>query len=499
MARRRKIADATWSRLALGLVAAFVVLHLGFNALGLVPAHFDEAQYWTWSNAPALGYYSKPPLVAWAIALSTGVFGDTLFGLRFFAPLCHAGIVWLIFSSARRLFDARTGFWAAAAWAAAPGVTVSAGLMTTDAPMMLGWALAFRALVAIVTARRGKGAPERRDPEPRGLWVLLGAALGVAMLAKYTALAFAAGGLGHALFSRAGPLRWRGAALALLVALLVLSPHLVWLAGNGFPSVAHLAENAGEGPRFTPELLADFLATQAGVIGPVLFAALVWALWRRGAWLGDWRMRLLAWLAAPLLLAMAAQALRGGANANWAAPAYIAGAILAARWLLERGYPGALRLHLLLGAAVVVLLWSLAAVYGAYATGLPRLADPWKKSRLGGTFCELVVGAMEETGAEIVLSNDRRRLAECSFEGGLAPDQIRVWNPDGTVANHYEMTASLAAGEERPMILAVIARDGADEAVRFEEAELIDDGVVVTHLDRDYPFAIWLVRGFRGY
>ena len=41
-----------------------------------IPVSFDEAQYWGWSKDLAFGYYSKPPLLAWAIAAVTGVCGD---------------------------------------------------------------------------------------------------------------------------------------------------------------------------------------------------------------------------------------------------------------------------------------------------------------------------------------------------------------------------------------------------------------------------------------
>ena len=31
----------------------------------------DEAQYWLWSRTLSFGYYSKPPIIAWAIWAST--------------------------------------------------------------------------------------------------------------------------------------------------------------------------------------------------------------------------------------------------------------------------------------------------------------------------------------------------------------------------------------------------------------------------------------------
>lgn len=495
MARKPGIAEGSWARLAFGVILAALAARLAVNALGLVPVHFDEAQYWSWGEAPALGYYSKPPLVAWVIRAATELLGDTPFALRLPAALCHAGIAWAIFLAGRTLFDARTGFWAAAGYTLAPGVTASAGLMTTDPPMMLAWASALAVLARILAAKPRKGAPE-----PTGAWALLGLLLGLGTLAKYTMLVFAAGGLGHALLSRAGPLRLRGPAVALAAGLLVLLPHLVWLAHHGFPSVAHLSENADQGAGFTPGGLPEFLASQAAVIGPVFLLGFAALLWQRSRWRGDWRQRLLLWLSAPLLLAMCVQALLGGANANWAAPSWIAGSLLAAHWLLGRKWLAGLRLQLWTGVAAALLLWGLSALYDGWGAGLPRLADPWKKMRIAGPFCEAVIGAMEATGVETILSDDRRRLAECSWQAGLGPDRIRVWNPDGSVRNHYEMVASLSpASDPGPMLFVLLNRDGAREAARFARAEPVDAGEFATHADRTDSYAIWRVEGFRGY
>ena len=34
----------------------------------------DEAQYWDWSHNIEFGYFTKPPMIAWVIALSTNIF-----------------------------------------------------------------------------------------------------------------------------------------------------------------------------------------------------------------------------------------------------------------------------------------------------------------------------------------------------------------------------------------------------------------------------------------
>lgn len=474
-------------------IAAVTLLHLLALALGLVPAHFDEAQYWTYGRDLSAGYYSKPPLVAWLIRVSTDLFGASLFGLRVAAPLCHAWIAWLIFAAARHLFDARTGFWAGVGYLAAPGVIASSGLMTTDPVMMLAWA---GALYAAVRLQADRGAEI--------WWITLGATVGLGLLAKYTMIAFVGGLLGHALFTRRRKVPWRGVGLASLAALVVLSPHLLWLAGNGFVTIAHLGENADAGRSgLQPGALAEFFFGQLGVIGPVFFVAILWAGLSRAAWRDAGRRALLVWLTLPLILVMLVAALLEGANLNWAAPAYVAGSILAADALLRVRWRRAWPIWLQTGTGAVsfLVMTGAAALYADYHAGLPRAPDPFKKMRIGPVFCERVLTAMEETGAETLLSDDRRRLAECAFVGGLEPGDLRVWNPTGRVTNHYEMQNSLAPGEGRaPMIFATLRPAiSPDVAARFADAEELETGEAATHVDRSFAFSIWRVEGFEGY
>ena len=107
------------------LMLAGVLAITGFRLLWLVfqPADLypDEAQYWFWAQHPALGYYSKPPLVAWLIALTTGLFGESEFAIRLSAPLLHAGTAIFVYAIGSRLYDRRVGLWSALAYASLPG------------------------------------------------------------------------------------------------------------------------------------------------------------------------------------------------------------------------------------------------------------------------------------------------------------------------------------------------------------------------------------------
>src|SRR5271166_2824787 len=95
------------------LAAVLLITGLRLFWLAIQPGDLypDEAQYWVWSRHLALGYYSKPPLVAWLIALTTAIFGESEFAIRLSAPLLHAGTAIFVYGVGARLYDDRVGFW----------------------------------------------------------------------------------------------------------------------------------------------------------------------------------------------------------------------------------------------------------------------------------------------------------------------------------------------------------------------------------------------------
>ena len=113
----------------------------------------DEAQYWFWAQHLALGYYSKPPLVAWLIALTTAMFGDGEFAVRLSAPLLHGIAAGFVYAIGSQLCDRRIGFWSALAYASLPAVSLSALLISTDAALMPCWAAALYVFIRAATRR----------------------------------------------------------------------------------------------------------------------------------------------------------------------------------------------------------------------------------------------------------------------------------------------------------------------------------------------------------
>ena len=69
-------ADARWIWvlvIGLAVLLCFRLLALAANGTDLF---FDEAQYWSWGQDPAFGYYSKPPLIGWIIGAAGASCGN---------------------------------------------------------------------------------------------------------------------------------------------------------------------------------------------------------------------------------------------------------------------------------------------------------------------------------------------------------------------------------------------------------------------------------------
>lgn len=317
--------DAAYARAALWLTLALTLARIFALFATPLELHPDEAQYWLWSRELAFGYYSKPPLIAWAIWATTQLGGDAEPWVRLSAALFHAVAALAVFALGRRLYDSATGFWAAVLYALMPGVQLSSLVIATDAPLLMFYALALLAYARFLESGGWRWA------------ALLGLATGAAFLAKYAAVYALVGLALHGALSRDARARWTLPATlaALATFLLVLAPNVVWNLQHGLATVEHTAANAGwEGRLFNPGKLAEFLASQFGVFGPLPFAVLI-----GGAGLLIARRRLqpadlmLLCFALPPFLIVTGQAFINRANANWSGAGYVAGAVLVAAWL----------------------------------------------------------------------------------------------------------------------------------------------------------------------
>ena len=129
----------------------------------------DEAQYWTWSQKLAIGYYSKPPFIAWQIWLGTVLVGDIEFGVRIVSVIISLLQVALIYELAISMkFSAKAAFWSACLMAFTPLGFFGGYFALTDGGMLLCWTLA--SILVVKAIERQKFA----SPWALGFVVLLG-------------------------------------------------------------------------------------------------------------------------------------------------------------------------------------------------------------------------------------------------------------------------------------------------------------------------------------
>ncbi len=354
---------------ALGGLTVVRVIVLFVSPLELYP---DEAQYWLWSRHLAFGYFSKPPLIAWLIRVTTALGGQGEPWVRLSAPFLHGLTALALAAAGRRLYGPLVGVLGAAIYSLAPGVQLSCAVIATDAPLMLCLSLA---LWAYAVWWRADGEQQAfRGAAGFGL------ALGAAFLAKYAALYFVGAALLHAVSSREARGKWRPTQVlaAVLLFLAVASPNLLWNAAHHFQTVAHTADNANLGEDAKPHRWLDprgglgYIVGQFGVLGPIPFAVFLWGvatLAPRNAMSAEDKL-LLAFAALPLLVVLG-EAVVSRANANWAGAAYGPAAILVAALLVRW------RAWRTLGAAIV----SQAIIASIFLTAFsaPAVAD-WAKA-----------------------------------------------------------------------------------------------------------------------
>ncbi len=309
--------DQHWIRLGYVLVALMFFGRLLYLKSGVIQLGMDEAYQWLWSKHLALAYYSKPPMIAYTQFLGTTLWGDNEFGVRFFSPVIAAilGIMMLRFFA--REVNARAGLILLLAMSATVLMSIGGILMTIDPLSVVFWT---SAMVA--------GWRAVQDNSSTRSWLWVGLWMGLGFLSKATELFQL---LCWAVFFILWPparkqLRRPGPYLALLVHAICALPVLIWNAQRNWPTISHLADNAGLHSEWKPTFryFGEFLGTELGLLNPVFFVSMVWAC--IAFWRTNRRNPLLIYffsMGAPLFLCYMFYSFRSRIQPNWIAPSVI--------------------------------------------------------------------------------------------------------------------------------------------------------------------------------
>ena len=460
--------ELPWTAILIAGLAALLCVRLAALYWNATDLFFDEAQYWAWSEQPALGYFSKPPLVAWLIRVATEACGPGEACVRLPSPFLHTLTAVAVFFLGRRLYDARVGALSALAFATLPGVSLSAGLISTDVPLLTCWAIALVGFAALFQTDR--------------LWpvLVLGLAFGIGLNAKYAMAWFIICAAVYLLVTpeRRGVLRDYRLWLALALGLLLIVPNLAWNYANSFATFTHTAENANfGGTLFNPLKVIEFVGSQFGVFGPILFGAYLVIAWRASKQRLPEPDRYLLAFSAPILIVITLEAFISRAHANWAAPAYVAGAVLVIATKVRDGAWSWLKASFAVNIALLLLL----ALGTTTAGRLPNPvgSDPFART-LGwhdvaqATEAELAKARAAGHPFAAVLSDDRAMTAELLYYMRGEATPVLAWRK-GAPHDHFELTRPFTAATTGPVLLVREGTDAGPATGAFASADQLAD------------------------
>jgi 4-amino-4-deoxy-L-arabinose transferase-like glycosyltransferase len=302
------------------IIVALVVLRL--VAAAFTPITFDEAYYWMWSKSLAGGYYDHPPMVAFVIRAGTMIAGDTELGVRLVSILLALPMSYAVYRSAAILFG---GVRVAATSAILLNATLMAAvgtlIVTPDSPLLVASSFVLFFLAKVLETGRG------------AWWLAVGAAVGAALLSKYTALFFggailiwlaAVPKLRHWFIS---PWPYLGG----IVAFAIFSPVVLWNADHQWVSFLKQFGRARI-EDFRLVFIAELIPTQFAFATPLVFILGAMGLhaltWRKvGASASRLLVEAMFWT---VVVYFVWHSLHARVEANWFAPVYPAFVVAAA-------------------------------------------------------------------------------------------------------------------------------------------------------------------------
>ena len=412
------------------LLVTFKITAIYFTNFSL---YGDEAQYWLWSKALDLGYYSKPPLLAWFLSGYTSLFGDSFFSLKMFPIVVYFFISFAIYKLCISLsLSKNSSSLCAISFLIIPAASISSFLISTDLLLLLFWALSMMVLLRI----RAHGTMLN--------FFLLGLFLGLAFLAKYAAVYFLLCLFFLIIIDKKTFNVFKnnptGGGVFLISFIVVLIPNFYWNLNNGWVTFSHTSDNANLQNLYLNfyEPL-KFLVAQILMVGPVLFFSFV-VLIRYFSF--DFENNFLLIFSLPIIFIVLVESFLVRANANWGAPALISIFILLFR-LVNSKKLNLIKINFVFNYFVVILFFG-SILVSSKSTVFDRV-------RGIDDFANEISTIIDNK--DLVVS-DRIVFSNISYQ--IRNKSNRVFMPyqkDTPVTNHFQMSASLNKNQKDDFFL----------------------------------------------
>jgi len=451
--------------------------------------NFDEAYYWEWSRRLGLGYYTKPPLIAYINAAATALLGHHEWVLRSAGLLQSVLTLAVAYLLGRELGRGSrtpapaagvTGLAAVCGLLALPEYWGTAMVADTNKALFLCWLLS---ILAYLRASAG----ERR------WWYFLGVALGFGLLAKYTMLLLLAALATHLLLFERRWLRTRYPWLAMGMAVLMNAGVIWWNCMQHWAVVGHYGNLSSHD---VPHPVLHFLAQQLLVASPLFIPLMVYAVILMNiAIRRDKRAALLFLATAPVFAFSVAVACNRPAYPHWAFPAYLAAAPAVA-WVATTFSPVYVPMRR------TMRVWFAVAFFAVFAVGMIRM--PGERVEGNAMAQRIAPHVAAQPNPPFVFSHYREICALAAF---YLPGQPRVYsiNLGFREGNQYDVWGGWdeLAGRDGLFVcygdaaqVQVYANQMVARGV-FESAQLLETSQFRMN-DEPIVFSIVLMRHFNG-
>lgn len=492
----------------------FISLVTLYRILVLTQGHFDvfydEAYYYHWSLNPDLGYYSKPPMVAWVLSIGTFLFGTSAFAIKFISPILYAGSSVCIYAILRSFVSSRAAIIGGIVFSSSLLVGFNSEFITTDAPMLFFWSLSLLFFLHAIAKNH------------IGLWLLLGVTTGFGMLSKYTM-----GALPLALFfflcvsARYRPLLTSpGPWVAAVLAGLIFGLNIYWNYQYDFIALQHTKEiSKTDGQLFNFASLFEFLAIQFVILGPISSYYLIKFLLNRknlsntqnkqhsakAIELPDF-IRCITFATFVILVAISVQAFLSRAFANWAGPWIIGGSILvgiAAEQLRNQISINAFRAGIILQLLFLSLFYHWPVILEQFNIEPSKKNTPFNRVAGWETLGEQLKPIVAEHPDSLLLSDSRDLIAYLGFYA--MPNQFKFarWNANAqNVRDYYDLKVNLRewqGANSQSFIFVSKNKLSTEHLSSFNVANYIGELRATPMKDVEREVYVYYVTGFKGY
>ncbi len=289
-------------------VKLVAVYYTKFNLFG------DEAQYWIWSQTLDVGYYSKPPFLAWVIKLFTTFLGNGFVSLKLIPFVIYFLSTYVVYLLTLELYKKNDlAIITAISFYLLPAVTLSSFLLSTDVILILLWSICLICLLKI-----------RKDPNLVNFFIL-GVLLGLSFLTKYAAIYFLLSLVFLLIIDKQTRevfiSNFFGCICFVSSALIVFFPNIIWNINNNWVTLEHTSDNIGINRlnfHFYGSL--EFIFSQLMMVGPIL--SVFFLIYIKKIKL-NFQTKFLLCFSLPIFFVVLLESFLVRANANWAAVAIV--------------------------------------------------------------------------------------------------------------------------------------------------------------------------------